>query len=148
MIKIKSHLLFERNLQSNYQKPDFWNSLTKERQQFLLTSNSWGNREEKSKKVIKEKTQLSPDVHERTISRKIQNTKNMILTQCLFNKFTLSLFLVVVVFYLFAKIENWENDTKNCLRIMSTSSWKIFIYLISSYLFDKCLCSKFLIISK
>ena len=141
-------MLFERNLQSTYQKLDFWNSLTKEKQQFLLTSNSWGTREQKSKNLIKEKTQLSCDIHQRTISRRIENTKDMILTQCLFNKFTLSLFLVVMVFYLYAKIENWENDTKNCLRIMWKSGWKIFIYLISSYLFDKFLCSKFLIISR
>ena len=59
----------------------------------------------------------------------------MIPTPCPFQKFTLSLFLVVLVFYLYVKNENWENDTKNCSSIIATSSWKIFISLISTYLF-------------
>ena len=70
-----------------------------------------------------------------TKENRTKNRKNMIPTPCPFQKFTLSLFLVVLVFYLYVKNENWENDTKNCSSIIATSSWKIFISLISSYLF-------------
>ena len=70
MIENKALFFFQGNPQSSDLKPDFWNSFTKQTQQFLCTSNAQlkGPGTKKAKKEQWNRHKLSCTNHERTIN--------------------------------------------------------------------------------